>query len=172
MAWWKKVIAMAGGPSVNIAIAFFLFWGVFAFYGNPSEREVDAGQPVVAAVNDCVIPYEEQRTQCTDTDPVSPAAAAGLLRGDVITSFNGVAISDYDQLQELIRDNADNEAVIGFLRNGVAHLATTQTLSSSARPPRTPRTRRRSASSASAPRATWCRAVRSTPPCRWATPPS
>jgi membrane-associated protease RseP (regulator of RpoE activity) len=128
MPWWKKVIVMAGGPSVNIAIAFFLFWGVFAFYGNPSEREVDAGQPVVAAVNDCVIPYEEQRTQCTDTDPVSPAAAAGLLRGDVITSFNGVAISDYDQLQALIRDNADNEAVIGFLRNGVAHLATTQTL--------------------------------------------
>ena len=36
MPWWKKVIVMAGGPSVNIAIAFFLFWGVFAFYGNPS----------------------------------------------------------------------------------------------------------------------------------------
>ncbi len=37
MAWWKKVIVMAGGPSVNIAIAFFLFWGVFATYGNPNE---------------------------------------------------------------------------------------------------------------------------------------
>jgi membrane-associated protease RseP (regulator of RpoE activity) len=128
MPWWKKVIVMAGGPSVNIAIAFFIFWGVFAFYGNPSDRAVDAGQPVVAAVNDCVIPYEEQRTQCKNTDPVSPAAEAGLQRGDVVTSFNGTAISGYDQLQALIRDNDDHEAVIGFLRNGVAHSATINTL--------------------------------------------
>jgi membrane-associated protease RseP (regulator of RpoE activity) len=128
MPWWKKVIVMAGGPSVNIAIAFFLFWGVFAFYGNPSDRAVDAGQPVVAAVNDCVIPYKEQRTQCKDTDPVSPAAEAGLQRGDVVTSFNGTAISSYDQLQALIRDNDDQEAVIGFLRDGVAHSATIHTL--------------------------------------------
>ena len=28
MAWWKKVVVMAGGPSVNIAIAFFLFFPV------------------------------------------------------------------------------------------------------------------------------------------------
>jgi membrane-associated protease RseP (regulator of RpoE activity) len=128
MPWWKKVIVMSGGPSVNIAIAFFLFWGVFAFYGNPSDRAVDAGQPVVASVNDCVIPYKEKRTTCEDTDPVSPAAQAGLQRGDVITSFNGTAITGYDQLQALIRDNDGNEAVIGFLRAGVAHLATTHTL--------------------------------------------
>ena len=119
---------MAGGPSVNIAIAFFVFWGVFAFYGNPSDRAVDAGQPVVATVNDCVIPYAEQRTKCKDTDPISPAAEAGLQRGDVITSFNGTAVTGYDQLQALIRDNDDGEAVIGFLRNGVAHMATTHTL--------------------------------------------
>jgi membrane-associated protease RseP (regulator of RpoE activity) len=128
MAWWRKVIVMAGGPSVNIAIAFFLFWGVFAFYGNPADRAVDAGRPVVAAVNDCTIPYEEQRTTCEDTDPISPAAAAGLERGDVITSFNGTAISDYEQLQTLIRANDDREAVIGFLRDGVAHTKTFHTV--------------------------------------------
>ena len=128
MPWWKKVIVMAGGPSVNIAIAFFLFWGVFAFYGNPADRAVDAGQPVVAAVSDCVIPYAEQRTTCKDTDPISPAAAAGLQRGDTITSFNGTEITNYDQLQALIRDNDDREAVIGFVRDGVAHQANIATL--------------------------------------------
>ncbi len=49
--WWKKVIVMAGGPSVNIAIAFFLFWGVFAIYGNPQDRQLDAGSPVIAEVS-------------------------------------------------------------------------------------------------------------------------
>src|SRR3954470_17568790 len=86
MTWWKKVIVMAGGPSVNIAIAFFCFWAVFAFYGNPQDRAVDAGQPTVALVSDCVIPYQENRSVCQPGDPVSPAAEAGLKRGDVITT--------------------------------------------------------------------------------------
>jgi membrane-associated protease RseP (regulator of RpoE activity) len=128
MQWWKKVIVMAGGPSVNIAIAFFLFWGVFAFYGNPSDIEIDSGRPVVSSVSDCVIPYSEARTKCKDTDPLGPAAEAGLQRGDVITSFNGTAISSYGELQAMIRHNADGEAVIGYLRDGVAHTGTTHTL--------------------------------------------
>jgi membrane-associated protease RseP (regulator of RpoE activity) len=128
MAWWKKVVVMAGGPSVNIAIAFFLFWVVFATYGNPQDSVVDSGRPVVAAVSDCVIPYEEQRTICEEGDPVTPAAEAGLQRGDVITSFNGTAITSYDQLQDLIRANDDRVAVIGFERAGEAHTATTHTL--------------------------------------------
>ncbi len=36
---------MAGGPSVNIAIAFFLFWGVFATFGNPSDVASTAAGP-------------------------------------------------------------------------------------------------------------------------------
>src|SRR4051794_20159176 len=40
MAWWKKVVVMAGGPSVNIAIAFFIFLGLFSTYGNPSDEHV------------------------------------------------------------------------------------------------------------------------------------
>src|SRR3954453_17712358 len=64
MAWWKKVIVRAGGPPVTFAFAFFLFWGVVALYGNPQDRDVDAGQPVVAFVPDCVIPFKEHRTVC------------------------------------------------------------------------------------------------------------
>ena len=37
MAWWKKVIVMAGGPTVNILIAFLIFLPVFALYGNANE---------------------------------------------------------------------------------------------------------------------------------------
>ena len=54
MAWWKKVIVMAGGPTVNLLIAFFIFAGVFATYGNPSEAKPYS--PVVSEVVDCVLP--------------------------------------------------------------------------------------------------------------------
>jgi membrane-associated protease RseP (regulator of RpoE activity) len=127
MPWWKKVVVMAGGPTVNILIAFLVFWAIFATYGNAAEARPDAGPPVLAEVSDCVIPYEEQRLECTDADPVSPAFEAGLQPGDIITSFNGVAVTDWDQLRELIRDNADGQAVIGYERDGEALTGTTST---------------------------------------------
>ena len=127
MPWWKKVVVMAGGPTVNILIAFVVFWAIFATYGNSSDVEIDAGRPVLAEVSDCVIPYAEQRLECTDADRVSPAVEAGLQSGDVITTFNGVAITDWAQLRELIRDNDDGEAVIGYERDGQALVGTTST---------------------------------------------
>jgi membrane-associated protease RseP (regulator of RpoE activity) len=128
MAWWKKVVVMAGGPSVNIAIAFFLFWAVFATYGNPSDQVPNEGAPVISGVSECVIPVSENRTICEDGDPAAPAFEAGLRPGDVITGFNGVTITSYDQLQDLIRANADGEAVIVYERDGETHTTTTHTL--------------------------------------------
>ncbi|WP_395696237.1 M50 family metallopeptidase [Nocardioides sp.] len=126
MTWWKKVVVMAGGPTVNILIAFFIFWGIFAFYGQRTA-EADAGQPVIDEVSQCVIPYADNRTTCTDTDPVSPAAEAGLRPGDVITSFNGTPVTGWDQLRGLIRGNDDGTAVIGYERDGRQLTGTTST---------------------------------------------
>ena len=33
LPWWKKVIVMAGGPTVNLVLAFLLFGGVFMLHG-------------------------------------------------------------------------------------------------------------------------------------------
>ncbi|WP_300405205.1 site-2 protease family protein [Nocardioides sp.] len=127
MAWWKKVVVMAGGPSVNIAIAFFLFWGVFSTYGQQVDTIPEPGQPVLASVSECVLPYAEGDRPCTDEDPAAPAAEAGLLPGDTITSFNGAPVTDWDQLRDLIRDNEDGNAEIGYLRDGEAGSGTTST---------------------------------------------
>ena len=123
---WKKVVVMAGGPSVNIAIAFFLFLIVFSTYGQRSV-EADPGQPVVDTVSQCVLPYGESGRACTPSDPQAPAAEAGLVPGDVITTFNGTPVSDWDQLRELIRTNDDGTAVIGYLRDGQSLSGTTST---------------------------------------------
>ena len=126
---WKKMVVMAGGPSVNILIAFLLFWTVFATSGDSTAAEVEpvAGAPVVAEVSRCVIPYAEQRLDCEAGDPEAPAYEAGLRPGDTITTFNGTAVTGWDQLRDQIRGNADGEAVIGFERDGEGLVGRTST---------------------------------------------
>ena len=92
MAWWKKVIVMAGGPTVNLAIAFVIFCGVFATYGNrrasrsPSHRSIDRCPTCVHRRT------AESNRACTADDPDTPAKAAGLQPGDRIVAFNGTAV--------------------------------------------------------------------------------
>jgi membrane-associated protease RseP (regulator of RpoE activity) len=124
LAWWKKVIVMAGGPTVNIAIAFGLFTILFATYGNPRDEVVE---PTVAAVPECVIPVEEQGRACTADDPPTPAKEAGIRPGDEILSFNGTPFRDWESFQSLIRGNADGDAVIEVRRGDEQLTLTTNT---------------------------------------------
>lgn len=124
LPWWKKVIVMAGGPMVNIAIAFSLFVLLFATYGNPRDRVVE---PVVASVPECVVPVEESGRACRPDDPVTPAKEAGIRPGDEILSFNGTKFRDWDSFQAQIRANADGDAVIEVRRGERTLTLTTNT---------------------------------------------
>ena len=119
--WWQKVIVMAGGPTVNLIIATVLFSISFMAFGVPTPTTT------VSQVSDCAIADAEAGRTCTDADPVTPARQAGLQPGDVITSFNGEPIKDWEQVTTLIRRNGDREATIGFERDGVDQQATVNT---------------------------------------------
>ncbi len=125
---WQKVVVMAGGPMVNIAIAFFLFWGVFATVGQIVGADAE---PVVDEVIPCIVPADEDGRACTAEelrDNPSPAAAAGLQEGDRFVSFNGTPVTDWEQVQQAIRDNGDGTATMVVERDGeqVELEATTQ----------------------------------------------
>ncbi|WP_137294846.1 M50 family metallopeptidase [Nocardioides dongxiaopingii] len=128
MAWWKKVVVMAGGPTVNLLIAFVLFLIVFSTYGQRSQ-EVEPGAPVVETVSQCVIAYtgEGPLRDCAASDPESPARAAGLEPGDQIVGFNGVEVTGWQQLRDLIEDNAQGTASITYVRDGAETTAQTST---------------------------------------------
>jgi membrane-associated protease RseP (regulator of RpoE activity) len=121
LPWWKKVIVMGGGPMVNLVIAFFLFSGVFMFYGVPQATTT------VETVAQCVVPAPEGDRACTPADPESPAKQAGLLPGDEIVSFNGAVVTSWDLLVELNRLNETGDATITYVRAGEERTTTTNT---------------------------------------------
>lgn len=125
LPWWKKVIVMAGGPTMNLVIAFALFWGLFATFGNARDT---VAEPVVSSISACVVPFAESGRECTAQDPVTPAYAAGLQAGDRLLEFNGTRIDSWEQLTGLIRANADGAATIVYERAGEQHTTTTNTL--------------------------------------------
>jgi membrane-associated protease RseP (regulator of RpoE activity) len=116
--WWQKVVVMSGGPMVNIAIAFFLFWGVFATVGQIVDVKAE---PVVAEVVPCIVPADEDGRVCSADElknNPTPAAAAGLEPGDRFVSFNGTPVTDWAQMQKAIRANDNGRATIVVERDG------------------------------------------------------
>jgi membrane-associated protease RseP (regulator of RpoE activity) len=110
--WWQKLIVMAGGPMVNVLLAVILFGVVFVGIGAPQATTT------VLEVSQCVIPADQNRDTCTDSDPVAPATDAGIKPGDQIVSFNGQPVTSWDDLTDMIRDNASGTAAIGVVRDG------------------------------------------------------
>ncbi len=120
---WQKIVMMVGGITMNLLLAFALFWGVAGLYGTYRT------QPVVAGIVECLPVTPRADGSCLPTDPRTPAALAGLRAGDTIVEFNGVRIADYPQLSTLIRDSRGGEVRLVVERDGVrTPLAPTRTL--------------------------------------------
>jgi membrane-associated protease RseP (regulator of RpoE activity) len=107
-AWWKRVIIMGAGVTINIVLAFLLFAAVFMGYG------VNQPTTTVASVSQCVkvVRGGADPGPCTASDPRAPATVAGIRPGDRIVSINGTPIESYGDVQRLIRANDAGQATI------------------------------------------------------------
>ncbi|MEU3188986.1 site-2 protease family protein [Streptomyces sp. NPDC006923] len=94
---WKRVIVMFAGPFMNLILAVVIFIGLAMSFGFETQTTE------VAGVQKCVIAQSEKRDTCEKGDPVSPAQAAGLLKGDKIVAFDGQRVDDWNTLSGLIR---------------------------------------------------------------------
>ncbi|MFT3861596.1 M50 family metallopeptidase [Micropruina sp.] len=108
---WQKLIVMAGGPMMNVLIAFAIFWAILGLHGSWQA------QTTVAAVQQCIV-RENQAPDTSCATPDTPAAKSGIQPGDTVVAFNGVPITDYAQLQGLIRANLDGPAQLVVDRGG------------------------------------------------------
>ncbi|WP_426998793.1 M50 family metallopeptidase [Pseudarthrobacter sp. N5] len=124
---WKKIVIMLGGPAMNLLIGVALTAVLLMGFGistptttiaDVSKCQVSAGQTVDPDSPDCQL---------------TPAAAAELKPNDVITSFDGKAVTDWDELTGWIRSSAGKQVAITVEREGKP-VATTVTPVLSARP--------------------------------------
>jgi membrane-associated protease RseP (regulator of RpoE activity) len=115
---FKRIIIMLAGPVQNLILAVILFGIAMVGIGVPTTNTT------LQSISQCIIPVSanaaQQRTECQAGDNPTPAAEAGLQPNDVVTSFNGTAIKNWDQVKGLIKTAGGQTVQLGIIRNGTA----------------------------------------------------
>ena len=109
---WKRIIVMLGGPVMNLVLAVVLFTIALSGIG------VQQATTTVASVSQCVIPASQQRDACTSSDPVAPAAAAGIRPGDKIVSIDGTPVSTFAEGAAIIQRSPGQQLSVVIDRDG------------------------------------------------------
>jgi len=95
----KSVGTRAGiilaGPLANLLLPVVIFWGVFAFAGQPYFLPI-LGTP----------------------EPGSPAAQAGLLPGDRVTALDGRPIERWDEIEAAVQGSSGRPLTLTMGRDG------------------------------------------------------
>ena len=98
-ATWKRVAVIAAGPFANIVVAFVILFLVFAISGGPAPSNQ--------------VPPNVYRVVSG-----TPAAAAGLKKGDQIVSINGRRTPTFDDVSQRIQASDGRPLTLIVLRNG------------------------------------------------------
>ncbi len=116
----QRIVIMLGGPVTNLIIGVVLSAVVLMGYGTYQPTTT------VQSIAECVLPADTDQTECASTDPVAPAAAAGMLPGDVVTAIDGVSTPNWIDVTTTIRDSADVPLDFTVERDGrTLHLTVT-----------------------------------------------
>jgi membrane-associated protease RseP (regulator of RpoE activity) len=118
---------MLGGPAMNLLIGVVLTAVLLMGFG------VATATTTISDVSNCQVAAGQTVDPDSPDCKLTPAAAAGLKPNDVVTSFDGKAVTGWGQLTEWIRASAGKEVSITVERGG-SPVTTTITPVLSARP--------------------------------------
>ncbi|MFM6981096.1 MAG: M50 family metallopeptidase [Micrococcales bacterium] len=115
----KRITIMLGGPVMNLILGFVLIIVALSAIGAPQTSTQ------LAAISDC-IPASATATECKPGDVESPAKISGILAGDRIIAVNGQVISEWSQVDAILKNSAGIPLEIKLDRNG--EILTTEVL--------------------------------------------
>ncbi len=120
---YKRIIVMAGGPVMNLVLAFVLLAVIVSGFG------IAGATTTVGAVADCVLPVTATTSECGPNDPASPASVAGLKAGDRIVAINGTPVTEWKQATDITHASAGVELDYTVVRDGAQmHIPVTPVL--------------------------------------------
>jgi len=97
---WVRVLIAVAGPTMNVILAFAIFWGIFWVVGVPSPTYLRQVPNVVAV-------------------PQSAAAVSGIQAGDRIVDINGVKTTTWDKVfTEIAKFKPGDALALTIQRNG------------------------------------------------------
>ncbi|SDL44462.1 M50 family metallopeptidase [Microbacterium azadirachtae] len=109
---WKRVVVMFGGPFMNLVLAIVVFTVLLSGIG------VQQGTTTIASLSECVLPAGSTQTSCRSSDPVAPAAEAGVKPGDRIVSVDGTAVSTFAEASAIIQASPGKTIPLVVSRDG------------------------------------------------------
>ncbi len=115
---WRRLIVLAAGSFMHFVLAAVLIFAVALTIGVQEVQSSNTTQ--IGTVTPCVPANEQALLNGTSsTTAESPAAKAGLQVGDQVTSFNGVAVSNWTQLdKEILKVKPGTPVSLTVLRDG------------------------------------------------------
>lgn len=108
----RKLVVMAGGILTNLALGVVLLTVALGVVGQPGHTTT------VAGVVDCVSSDVDASAPCSDSDPLSPARAAGLEPGDRVLSWGATTVSDWADVQAAILASGTSRTEVLIERDG------------------------------------------------------
>jgi len=96
-ALWKRFLTILAGPAMSLALGYFLFVTTWSTYG------------ISEPVNDPIIGYVENG---------KIAAKAGIRSGDRVVSLNGVPVTEWGQVSNVIHESAGKPLHMVLSRDG------------------------------------------------------
>jgi membrane-associated protease RseP (regulator of RpoE activity) len=91
---FKRIIVMFGGPFMNLFLGVVLTTTSLMSFGT-YVRSAE-----IQSISQCVPSSFTEKVECTATDAVAPAKAAGLQAGDLVTAVDGKTISNWDEIND------------------------------------------------------------------------
>ena len=105
----RRLVVLGAGSFLHFVIAFFILLLFFAAVGVPQQStRLDHVLPCITSGS----------TECAESDPISPAARAGLQSGDDIRAIDGKKINSWEEVGAAIRSGVNKELTFTILRAG------------------------------------------------------